>query len=81
MQQIAAAAGEEASVFAPDMYVAVDEAAAGDVGAGVAEEPFRPARPAVKPNRHVEAELVSPRSFYRCRVSAGRSPQLLFSPS
>jgi hypothetical protein len=35
MQQITPAAGEQASVFAPDMHVAVDEAAAGDVGAGV----------------------------------------------
>jgi hypothetical protein len=55
MQQIAAAAGDEAAVFTPDVHVAVDEAAAGDIGARMAQEPFRPARPLVKPHRHIEA--------------------------
>ena len=37
MQQIAAATREQAAVFAPDVDVAVDEAAARNIGAGVAD--------------------------------------------
>lgn len=55
MQQITPAAGEQSSVFAPDVDIAVDEAAARNIGAGVTQEPIRPARPVVKPHRHVEA--------------------------